>query len=41
MLEGKVLVSHTAFDRAALDGAMDRYGLQTIRATWLDSAMNC
>ena len=39
MLEGKVLVSHTAFDRAALDGAMDRYGLQTIRATWLDSAM--
>ena len=39
MLEGKVLVSHTAFDRAALDWAMDRYGLQTIRATWLDSAM--
>ena len=39
MLEGTVLVSHTAFDRAALSEAMDRYGLKPIRATWLDSAM--
>ena len=37
-LEGSVLVSHTGFDRAALDGAMARYGLSAIRVTWLDSA---
>ena len=39
LLEGAVLVSHTQFDRIALDGAMRRYGLAPIRATWLDSAM--
>ena len=39
LLEGAVLVSHTEFDRVALDGAMRRYGLAPIRATWLDSAM--
>ena len=39
LLEGKVLVSHSAFDQIALGGAMDRYGLEPIRATWLDSAM--
>ena len=39
LLEGGVLVSHTEFDRVALDGAMRRYGLAPIRATWLDSAM--
>ena len=38
LLEGAVLVSHTTFDRVALDGAMDRYGLKPIRAIWLDSA---
>ena len=38
-LEGTVLVSHTMFDKAALDGAMRRYGLVPIRATWLDSAL--
>ena len=38
LLEGAVLVSHTEFDRVALDGAMRRYGLAPIRATWLDSA---
>ena len=38
-LEGTVLVSHTGFDRRAMDGAMERYGLMPIRATWLDSAM--
>ena len=37
-LEGAVLVSHTEFDRVALDGAMHRYGLAAIRAFWLDSA---
>ena len=38
LLDGGVLVSHTAFDRAALDGAANRYGLKPIRAIWLDSA---
>ena len=39
LLEGTVLVSHTSFDRRALDGAMERYGLRPIRARWMDSAM--
>lgn len=39
LLDGTVLVSHTSFDRRAMDGAMERYGLRPIRATWLDSAM--
>ena len=38
LIEGTVLVSHTPFDRVALDRAMNRYGIDTIRATWLDSA---
>ncbi len=38
-MEGTVLVSHTGFDRRAMDGAMERYGLRPIRARWLDSAM--
>ena len=38
LLEGKVLVSHTPFDQIALDKAMERYGLDPIGATWLDSA---
>lgn len=39
ILEGNVLVSHTLFDRVALDRAMVKYGFDTIRTTWLDSAM--
>ena len=39
LLEGRVLVSHTSFDRRAMDGAMERYGLSPLRARWLDSAM--
>ena len=39
MLEDMPLVSHTAFDRRALDGAAERYGLRPIRAAWLDSAV--
>ncbi len=39
LLEGTVLVSHTGFDRRAMDGAMERYGLKPIRARWLDSAL--
>ena len=38
-IEGVVLVSHTAFDRVALNGATNRYELEAIRAIWLDSAM--
>ncbi len=37
-LEGPALVSHTQFDRVALSRAFARYGLDPIRATWLDSA---
>ena len=39
LLERTVLAGHTGFDRVALDGAMCRYDLAPIRATWLDSAM--
>ena len=39
LLESMVLVSHTDFDRVALDGAMRRYGLAPMRVTWLDSAL--
>ena len=39
LLEGTALVSHTAFDRGALDGAMGKYGLEAIRPKWLDSAV--
>ena len=38
LLEGSVLVSHTGFDRRAVDSAMERYGLRSLRARWLDSA---
>ena len=37
-LDGAFLVSHTAFDRVAMDRAMDRYGLPSLEVTWLDSA---
>ena len=39
LLTGMVLVSHTEFDRVALDGAMRTYGFKPIEATWLDSAI--
>jgi DNA polymerase-3 subunit epsilon len=38
-LDDTVLVSHTPFDRFALDGAIGKYGLQQIRPRWLDSAV--
>ena len=38
MLEEKALVSHTSYDRTALDGAMGRYGLDPLRTKWIDSA---
>ena len=36
-LDGRVLISHTFFDRNALDGAARRYGLPILPVTWLDS----
>ena len=38
-LAGVTLVSHTGFDRVALEGAADKYGLDPLPVTWLDSAM--
>ena len=38
LLEGTPLVSHTGFDRTALDGAMRRYSLRPLQVQWLDSA---
>lgn len=37
-LRGSILVSHTSFDRVAFERAMDRYGLERLQVTWLDSA---
>ena len=39
ILDGTLLVSHTFFDREALNGATERYGLSPIRAHWLDSSV--
>ena len=38
LLEGGILVSHTTFDRVALEMATDKYGLEPIQADWLNSA---
>ena len=38
LLEGTPLVSHTAFDRVALNRAMWRYRLRPLHVPWLDSA---
>ena len=37
-LRGTVLVSHTSFDRVAFQRAMERYDLEQLQVTWLDSA---
>lgn len=37
-IEDAILVSHTSFDRIALDGATRKYRLPSITAQWLDSA---
>ena len=37
LLDDRVLVSHTFFDRNAIDGAARRYGLPILPVTWLDS----
>lgn len=36
-LSGGILVSHTNFDRRALNGASDRYGLDWLDVSWMDS----
>ncbi len=38
-IEGATLVSHTSFDRIALEGAMRKYHLPRVKAEWLDSAV--
>ena len=37
-LRGSVLVSHTAFDRISFERAMNKYDLEQLQVTWLDSA---
>ena len=37
-LRDSVLVSHTSFDRVAFERAMEKYSLERLRVTWLDSA---
>jgi len=37
-LHGRITVSHTPFDRGALAGACNRYGLTACECRWLDSA---
>ncbi len=37
-LEGAVVVCHTHFDRVAINQATQRYGINAIKSTWLDSA---
>lgn len=37
-LSGKIVVSHTAFDRVAMARACEKYSLPCIESTWLDSA---
>ena len=36
-LRGSVLVSHTPFDRIAFERAMEKYDLEQLQVTWLDS----
>ena len=39
LLGGTVVISHTSFDKMALNRAMEKNGLASLGATWLDSAM--
>ena len=38
-IAGVTLVSHTGFDRLALERAAEKYGLEPLPVIWLDSAM--
>ena len=37
-LRGSYLISHTSFDRIAFERAMERYELEQLQVTWMDSA---
>lgn len=37
-VQGSVLVSHMPFDRTAFNRASEKYGLEKLQVTWLDSA---
>lgn len=39
MLDGKIVVSHSQFDRRALEQAFDRHNIPRLRCSWLDSTM--
>ena len=38
LLDGRIVVSHSGFDRVALDLAFDRQGIRRLDCVWLDSA---
>ncbi len=38
LLDGAILVSHTAFDQIALERAAKKYSLRPFQSAWLDSA---
>ncbi len=39
MLDGRIVVSHSQFDRVALEQAFDRHEIPRLSCTWLDSTM--
>ena len=39
MLDGRIVVSHTHFDRVVLDKAFEKHGIPRLNCQWLDSAM--
>ena len=39
MLDGKIVVSHSQFDRVALEQAFDRLEINRLRCSWLDSTL--
>lgn len=38
-LDGRIVVSHSQFDRVALEQAFDRHDLPRLRCSWLDSTL--
>lgn len=41
LLTGTIVASHTAFDRVALERACEKYQVQHLDCTWLDTARVC
>ena len=39
LLEGTIVVSHTTFDKVAIEGALRKYSLAPIGVEWLDSSL--